>query len=213
MKKALIFYGGWAGHEPRAVAERTAATLSDNGFSVELCEGVDCLLDREVLLTYDLIVPTLTMGKLPKECEDNIVFAVSEGVGLAGCHGGMCDAFRDSPTWQFMTGAQWVAHPGGDGVNYTVNILGGSSPIVDGIEDFDVCSEQYYLHIDPAVKVLATTDFTLGGERVTMPVAFTKKWGKGRVFYSSLGHNDAFFDLHPSATLLFERGLLFAARD
>ena len=78
MKKALIFYGGWAGHEPRAVAERTAATLSDNGFSVELCEGVDCLLDRGKLLTYDLIVPTLTMGKLPKECEDNIVFAVSE---------------------------------------------------------------------------------------------------------------------------------------
>src|SRR5690625_6477291 len=79
------------------------------------------------------------------------------GVGLAGCHGGMCDSFRKNVDWQFMTGGNWVAHPGNDGVDYMVNIKHSSSPLLEGMQDFKVTSEQYYLHVDPAVEVLATT--------------------------------------------------------
>lgn len=217
MKKALIFYGGWDGHEPDKVSARFAALLEKNGFSVDRAEGTECLADREKLLSYDLIVPCLTMGKLPRECEKNVSFAVSRGVGMAGCHGGMCDAFRDSTDWQFITGGQWVAHPGNDGVTYTVNIRRGSSPITEGIEDFSVTSEQYYLHVDPAVEVLATTRFPLvsfyhaANKTVDMPVAWTKYWGLGRVFYCSLGHHDDVFDRSQSASVLMERGMLWAA--
>ena len=112
MKKALIFYGGWEGHDPDRVSLRLASLLSKNGLSVDRFEGVECLADREGLLTYDLIVPCVTMGKLSREYEKNLSFAVSHGVGIAGCHGGMCDAFRESTEWQFITGGQWVAHPG-----------------------------------------------------------------------------------------------------
>ena len=116
-----------------------------------------------------------------------------------------------------MTGGQWVSHPGGDGIEYTVNICHGSSPITEGLSDFEVKSEHYYLHIDPAIEVLATTRFPLvnyyhaSNKPVDMPVAWTKYWGIGRVFYSSLGHHDDVFDKSPSAELLMERGMLWAA--
>ena len=217
MKKALIFRGGWEGHEPEKVTLRFQKLLEKHGFSVDSVEGLECLEDRDRLLTYDLIVPCYTMGKLSRECEKNVSYAVSRGVGLAGCHGGMCDAFRNSTEWQFITGGQWVAHPGNDGVRYTVNIRRGSSPIIDGIEDFEISSEQYYLHVDPAIEVLATTRFPVANgyhaanKPIDMPVAWTKYWGLGRVYYCSLGHNDGVFAASPSACLLMERGMLWAA--
>lgn len=218
MKKALIFYGGWQGHDPAAVSARFKRILLTNGFEVDRVEGVECLSDGNALLDYDLIVPCITMGKLSAEQENNICRAIESGVGLAGCHGGMCDAFRESTTWQFMSGGQWVSHPGNDGVEYEVNIVKGASPIVEGIEDFKVVSEQYYLHVDPAIEVLATTRFPVadGPHRINrpieMPVVWTKYWGKGKVFYCSLGHNDALFERCRPAELIMERGMLWAVR-
>ena len=217
MKKALIFYGGWEGHDPARVSARFAEMLEKNSFAVDLVEGTEALEDGEKLLTYDLIVPCMTMSTLPRACEKNISYAVSRGVGLAGCHGGMCDAFRNSTEWQFITGGQWVAHPGNDGEKYTVNIRRGSSPIIDGIEDFEIISEQYYLHVDPAIEVLATTRFPVANgyhaanKPVDMPVVWTKYWGLGRVYYCSLGHNDGVFAASTSACLLMERGMLWAS--
>ena len=111
MKKALIFWGGWDGHEPEKVSLRFERILEQNGFSVERREGMECLASAEHLLTYDLIVACVTMSSLSREYENNISYAISRGVGLAGCHGGMCDAFRASTEWQFITGGQWVRHP------------------------------------------------------------------------------------------------------
>ena len=215
MKKALIFWGGWSGHEPEKVSARFQRILERHGYAVECFEGMECLEDGEKLLSYDLIGPVVTMSEISKEAAKNVSFAVSRGVGLAGCHGGMCDAFRQSVTWQFMTGGQWVSHPGGDGVNYKVHIHHGSSAITEGIADFEVCTEHYYLHIDPSIEVLASTRFPLvnyyhaSNKPVDMPVAWTKYWGVGRVFYCSLGHHDDVFD-NPSAELLMERGLVWA---
>lgn len=217
MKKALLFWGGWDGHEPEQVSARFERLLKNNGFETERYFGTDCLKDRDKLMEYDLIVSSVTMSELPSDCSKNISYAVAHGVGLAGCHGGMCDSFRQDTEWQFMTGGQWVSHPGGDGVSYTVNIRHGSSPIVEGLEDFEVCSEQYYLHVDPSIEVLATTRFPVinyyhsSNKPVDMPVAWTKFWGIGRVFYCSLGHHDDVFEHSPSAEILMERGMLWAA--
>ena len=215
MKKALIFYGGWDGHQPDLVSARFAGLLEKHGYAVDRFEGIDCLADREKLSEYDLIVPVVTMSEISGEAANNVSYAVSRGAGLAGCHGGMCDAFRQSVTWQFMTGGQWVSHPGGDGVNYKVHIHHGSSPITEGLCDFEVSTEHYYLHIDPAIEVLASTRFPVvnyyhaANKPVDMPVAWTKFWGLGRVFYCSLGHHDDVFD-NPTAELLMERGLIWA---
>ncbi len=217
MRKVLIFQGGWDGHEPKAVSARFARLLEDKGYQAEVYDTQDCLKEAERLLEYDLIIPCWTMGEIPNEYVENISRAVAKGTGLAGCHGGMCDAFRLNTEWQFMTGGQWVSHPGGDGQEYMVNICAGSSPITDGLEDFPVCSEHYYLHVDPAIEVLATTRFPLvhyyhiSNKPVDMPVAWTKYWGNGRVFYCSLGHHDDVFDKSPNAQELMLRGMLWAA--
>lgn len=216
-KKALIFQGGWDGHEPALVSRRFRSLLERHGYACEVSDSQEVLADKEALMGLELIVPCWTMGEIKPEYCQNISRAVAAGTGLAGCHGGMCDAFRQDVDWQFMTGGQWVSHPGGDGTSYTVNIRKGSSPIVEGLEDFHVCSEQYYLHVDPAVEVLATTRFPVvngyhsANNMVDMPVAWTKFWGCGRVFYCSLGHHDDVFDKFPAAGILMERGLVWAA--
>lgn len=173
----------------------------------------------EALKKLELIVPCWTGGELENELADNVCKAVGSGVGMAGCHGGMCDCFRQNVKWQFVTGGQWVSHPGGDGTEYVVNIHRGSSPITEGLEDFPVCSEQYYVHVDPAIEVLATTRFPvpsvqyyhISNQAVDVPVCWTKFWGLGRVFYLSLGHHDDVFVNSPTSQVLMERGLLWAA--
>lgn len=216
-KKALIVQGGWEGHDPAGVAAVFKKTLEAEGFDVEVADTLDVFLDEEKLMRLNLIIPIWTMGKITTEQVTPVLRAVESGVGIAGCHGGMCDAFRECTEWHFMTGGQWVAHPGNDEVEYVVNIRRGSSPIVEGISDFTVKSEQYYVHIDPAVEVLATTTFpTVDGPhasngKVEVPVMWTKRWGKGRVFYSSLGHNAKVFDIPPALETM-RRGFLWAAK-
>jgi hypothetical protein len=157
------------------------------------------------------------MGKIIEKQLKSILAAVEEGLGVAGCHGGMCDAFRDSPEWQFMSGGQWVAHPGNDRVKYSVHITDAPHPITSGIRDFEVTSEQYYMHVDPGVQVLATTQFpTAPGPHVPngpvqMPVVWTKMYGKGRIFYCSLGHTPQILAAEPVATIM-RRGFLWSAR-
>ena len=216
MKKALIVFGGWDGHEPRQVSEVFANILEENHFSVEVSDSLGSFADEEKLKALHLIIPVWTMGVVDKEAAATVSRAVAAGVGIAGCHGGMCDSFRDSVQWQFMTGGNWVAHPGGDGIEYTVHIKPASSTLVDGIKDFKVKTEHYYLHVDPAVEVLATTRFPMvkwyhsSNGVVEMPVVWTKRWGHGRVFYNSLGHHADVFDI-PEAKELMRRGFLWAA--
>lgn len=217
MAKALITWGGWDGHEPDKVAALFAADLQNAGLQVEVFDTLSCFDDAARLADLALIVPIWTMSNIAKEQSENVQAAVAAGVGLAGCHGGMCDAFRSDVGWQFMTGAQWVAHPGNDGVDYRVRMV-SDDPLVAGISDFDVKTEQYYLHIDPAVKVHAVCDFPLTdgphapNGPVAMPIVFSKMWGKGRVDYNALGHHANVID-HGAPREMLRRGMAWAARN
>ena len=212
MREALIVWGGWSGHEPEKGADIVGAMLEEEGFKVYIETSTEAFADPTIH-DMSLIVPIYTMSKIEKEEVDNLTKAVEGGVGLGGYHGGMCDAFRDAVAYQFMCGGQWVAHPGNI-IDYRVNIT-SDDPIVAGVGDFDYRSEQYYMHVDPSNEVLATTRFS--GEHaawiegVVMPVAWKRKHGKGRVFYSALGHVAKEFEVPQMRTIL-KRGLLWAAR-
>ncbi|GHU64130.1 hypothetical protein FACS189447_00270 [Spirochaetia bacterium] len=217
-RKALIMCGGWDGHEPKLVTERFSKFLKENDFDVAVVETTDVLQDLELLKAQDLFIPVWTMcpETFPHKFFEVLSEAIGGGVGMAGCHGGMCDAFRFNILYQFITGANWVAHPGCDGVKYKVNIISKSNPLTEGIKDFEVASEQYYLHVDPANEVLATTRFptikwyhSANGE-VDVPQVWTRKWGHGRVFYNALGHHNDVFEI-PEAWELMKRGILWAA--
>jgi len=213
VREALIVWGGWSGHEPDRCARVVGEMLEDEGFSV-LIESSTAAFADPGLTRLSLIVPIVTHGQVEPRAVSNLAKAVRGGVGLAGFHGGMCDAFREAVEYQFMCGGQWVAHPGNI-INYRVNVARPDDPVMAGIEDFDYQSEQYYMHVDPSNEVLATTTFS--GEHaywikgVVMPVVWKRRHGEGRVFYSSLGHAAAELEIPQMRTIL-RRGMNWAAR-
>jgi len=206
--KALIVFGGWAGHEPDKVADVLAGALRESGAAVEMSNTLDAFNQLEPLVDLDLIVPVWTMGKLAGEQGKNLLAAVAEhGAGIAGVHGGMGDAFREHTGFQFMVGGQFVAHVGGK-IDYRVHIVDHADDVTAGLGHFNVTSEQYYMHVDPSNHVLATTTVEHNG--CTMPVVWKRTYGKGRVFYSSLGHAAAEFAV-PEVLTIIRRGMLWAA--
>jgi type 1 glutamine amidotransferase len=209
VSEALIVHGGWEGHRPQAFAALCAELLRDEGLGVRVADSLDALTH---LARVSLIVPIWTMGTIAPEPLDALLEAVRGGAGLAGFHGGMGDAFRDATDYQFMVGGQFVAHP--DGIkDYVVNLV--EDPLTSGLSDFRVRSEQYYMHVDPSNHVLATTVFEPDTAPwvtgTVMPVAWTRSYGDGRVFYSSLGHAPEELDV-PEARELLRRGMAWAAR-
>lgn len=213
-KRALFVWGGWEGHEPKKCVDIFAPWLAEQGFDVEISDTLDSYLDKEKMNSLDLIVQAYTMAQITPAQEQGLMAAVRNGVGLAGWHGGLADSFRNNTAYQFMVGGQWVAHPGGV-IDYEVNIIDHTDPITAGLTDFKMHSEQYYMHTDPINEVLATTTYSdehnpwIKG--VVMPVVWKKMFGKGRVFYSSLGHVAKDFDV-PQALEITKRGILWAAR-
>jgi uncharacterized protein len=216
MKRALITWGGWEGHEPRQCAEICAELLRAEHYQVEVVNTLDCFLEQSYLNSLHLIIPAWTMATITKEQEQGLLNAVKTGVGIAGAHGGMGDSFRANPEYQWMVGGQWVAHPGGV-IDYTVQIVKPDDPLVTGLHDFTMHSEQYYMHVDPSNEVLATTTFSGAYEGAdwiqgcVMPVAWKRRWGQGRVFYSALGHIAKDYDV-PEVKEILRRGMLWASK-
>lgn len=215
MKSALFVWGGWEGHEPKQCVDIFVPFLEEQGFEVEVSNTLYAYLEEQKMRSLDLIVPVWTMGTITREQERGLLNAVKSGVGIAGWHGGMADSFRNNTEYQFMVGGQWVAHPGGI-IDYEVNIINHDDPITEGLRDFKMKSEQYYMHVDPSNEVLATTTFQ-GTEDVpwikgcVMPVVWKRMYGKGRVFHTSLGHVAKDFNV-PEAREIAKRGMLWASR-
>ncbi|MSR83132.1 MAG: ThuA domain-containing protein [Candidatus Latescibacteria bacterium] len=215
MKKALMVWGGWLGHEPKQCVEVFAPLLEAAGFAVQISDTLDSYKNQELMQELSLVVPVWTMGTIEREQEQGLLAAVKSGVGLAGFHGGMGDSFRNNTEYQFMVGGQWVAHPDGI-VDYQVDITDHQDPVTKGIPNFKMHSEQYYMHTDPGNQVLATTTFRdrqsspwVNG--TVMPVVWKRSWGSGRVFYSSLGHAARDFEV-AEAKEIQKRGMVWAAR-
>lgn len=212
-RKVLFVHGGWPGHEPEKCRDIFVPWLRKSGFEVVVSDKQDLYADKAFMSGVDLIVQIWTMGTIKKDQLDGLLTAVRNGAGLAGWHGGLGDAYRQETEYQFMVGGQWVAHPGNI-IDYTVRITDHEDPITAGIGDFSLRTEQYYMHVDPNNKVLATTAFT--GDHApwidgaTMPVAWKRVYGKGRVFYTSMGHSASVFDTH-EALEITRRGILWAA--
>jgi type 1 glutamine amidotransferase len=210
MKRALFVWGGWEGHRPKECVDLFAPWLTDQGFEIELVDTLAVYADAARLRALSLIVPSWTMGTLTDEQEKGLCDAVAIGVGLAGWHGGLCDAFRNSTNYQWMTGGQFVAHPGDLVPSYEINIVDREHPITRGLDDFTMRdTEQYYLHVDPSNHVLATTTFEAG---VVMPAVWTRRWGQGRVAYASFGHTHKDFQV-PEAREIVQRSMLWASRE
>lgn len=210
MKKILFLQGGWDGHKPEKFVHLFATELEKHGFTSQIETSLEILADPAKLAEFSLIFPCWTMGSLTDDESKGLQQAVRSGVNFGGIHGGTGDAFRGNLDYEWMTGGHFVGHPHVDA--YTVEIKDFASPITEGLPgSFAYNSEQYYLMVDPGIHVLADTQYVYEGRQVTMPVAWIKMWGKGRVFYSALGHAPEEFTKFPEAFQLSIQGLLWAA--
>ncbi|MEE2774342.1 MAG: ThuA domain-containing protein [Pseudomonadota bacterium] len=231
--KAVFFVGGWKGHYPTEFGNWCKDLLEKEGFEVKIYETLAPLSTPEQLFDVDLIVPIWSsarsahkpeFGNMTKSEETGLINLIANGCGLAGWHGHMGDAFRDRPTYHFLIGGQFVAHPPGwpdnpvpsdDFINYEVTITRPSDPIVNGISSFQIYSEQYFMLTDSSNEVLATTTFS--GEHLwwiegtVVPVIWKRRWDKGKIFYCSIGHR--LEDLKtPQVTEIIRRGAVWASR-
>jgi type 1 glutamine amidotransferase len=214
-RKILFTYGGWDGHEPRKYMDYMSSWLKEEGAEVQAFPTLDPYTDKTLMSSIDLVLQIFTMSQITKEQEAGLLEAVKvNGSGMAGWHGGMCDSFRNNVEYQFMTGGQWVSHPGGV-IDYNVSIVNQKDEVTKGLKDFPMKSEQYYMHVDPNVKVLATTKFNgkvcdwIDG--AVIPVTWKKSYGKGRIFYTSVGHNLAHILDQPDAIEMLKRGIKWAS--
>lgn len=221
-KHALIVWGGWAGHTPKESAAVFESELKSEGWSVTVSDTMDSYADESLMSDVDLIVPIWTMGEIAKEQFKGLSQAVYGGVGLAGFHGGMIDSFRNNTEYQWMTGAQWVAHPGNCEPTYEVRVTDLNHEITKGIDAFKLPdTEQYYCHFDPGNHTLCETTFEYdkagagyqGKYKLgtVSPYAWTRGWGEGRVFGACWGHTHKDFDV-PEAREIVKRGMLWAAK-
>jgi uncharacterized protein len=211
-KNVLLVWGGWEGHQPELFSEIVTEWLEQEDANFQVIEGLSAYDDLEKLMGFDLIIQSVTQSKLSKSQEYNLIEAVKSGVSIAGAHGGLVDAFRKSTNYQFMIGGQWVAHPGGV-VEFDIEIL--EDDLTGGIEDFTIKTEQYYMHFDPNIEIIAQTRFS--GEHsewiddVIMPVAWKKSYGEGKVFFISVGHDPNEFINYPQVWKLLTRGFIWAS--
>lgn len=212
MPRALIVWGGWEGHRPAEMAAAVAALLADEGMETVVTPELAALGSPE-LDRFDLVVPLITNAVVEGEVIKRLLAAVRSGLGIGGPHL-PATAFRSSVDYHFLLGAQWVAHPGGI-IDFRVDVVRPDDPVMQGIAGFAYRSEQYYLHYDPSIEVLATTTFdgthdpVVAG--VTMPVVYKRRFGAGRVFYSALGHSPEEL-MHPEGRKILQRGLGWACR-
>ena len=213
-RQALVVRGGWDGHRPVEATDRFVPFLRDNGFTVTTAEDLAVYADGDLLARTDLVVQCWSMGDATREQVDGLVAAVRGGTGLAGWHGGIVDAFRASPPYLQLVGGQFAEHPGGF-VDHAYTVV-AEHPIVAGLSTWEMHTEQYWMLADGLSDVLATTTFTASDDTpwrrdVVSPAVYTRQWGAGRVFVSTIGHRPEDLD-QPSVRTLTERGLLWAAR-
>jgi len=214
-KNILMVYGGWQGHQPDVFTEKVSKWLISEGAIVTISDSVGVYTQEKIMNNTDLIIQYYTQGKITKEEFEGLNNAVKNGTGLAGCHGGLADSFHESQDYEYIIGGQWVSHPGGKIPSYQVNIYDPDDPITVGLNDFEMKNtEQYYMHVDPNNKVLATTSFTKDQhywiEGAIIPLSWKRYHGEGRVFYLSIGHDPKDFDTYEAWELL-TRGIKWAS--
>jgi uncharacterized protein len=219
VKRVLYLYGGFPGHRPYEVAKWVRRLMDELGFEVDEIQDPHRLEDD--LTVYDLIVLGWTQSQTTEGLSDNaerrLIEAAQAGTGFAGWHG-MTASFRASLRYSWIVGADFVEHPGGEAIRvpFAVQIVDRDHPVTEGVEDFMVESEQYYMHVDPAIAVLATTTFD--GEPdvpwiagIEMPAVYVKEFAQGRVFYAMGGHEVEEME-RPEMTRLLKQGMKWAAR-
>jgi type 1 glutamine amidotransferase len=226
-KNIIYVYGGMKGHSPKESVNLFVPILEKEGANVKVFDSFSVYEDEKLMNEADLIIQIFTDAftsdpRMNNEQFKGLQNALINGTGFAGWHGGLGDS-SPNPLYHFIVGGDFVSHPGElkemKTAKYEVKIYDSEDYITNGISDFKIFgSEQYYMMIDPNVKVLAVSEFKLNNWPTNeneikgsfMPVIWKKNYGKGRVFYSSIGHYLREFEI-PEVLTMQMRGFRWAS--
>ena len=200
--KTLLFTGGEI-HDFKGCGEAIVDALSNNErFEITKVENDFSILAAPNLDPYDLIIFYYTVGKISDGQKNGLLNFIASGKGYVGVHSGGVDTFRDCPEYRAMVGGHFATHP--HYREYQVSIVDPAHSITETLTEFMVTDEQYILDFDSRVNILCSALWKGKAE----PVAWTKNWGKGRVFYLALGHDKKACQ-HKIFRLLLVRGALW----
>jgi type 1 glutamine amidotransferase len=228
-RKALVVRGGWEGHQPVKATELFLPFLERNDYEIRVEGSPAIYADPIEMAGTDLIIQCVTMSEITREELNGLRAAVQAGTGFTGWHGGIADSYRASSDYLQLVGGQFATHPGkepslcvGDETDnflpHQVNIteLGRAHPITEGLDDFELRTEQYWVLHDDLIDVLATTTHPAQPwqpwhRQITSPAIWTRQWGAGRIVVSTPGHSPDVLE-DPHVRTVIERGMLWATR-
>jgi hypothetical protein len=205
--KTLVLAGGEI-HDFKSCGTAMREVLeADDRFEVDYVED-DLSVLADGLDAYDVLAFYYTVGEISTEQKNGLLEWVASGKGYVGVHSA-ADSFRGCPEYRSMVGGHFVTHPRYR--KYQVTITDTDHPITSGLieeepAEFFVTDEMYVTSYDERNHVLARALWKSG----TVPVAWTKSWGEGRVFWLALGH-DGEACQHEMFKKLLARGTLWAA--
>jgi uncharacterized protein len=194
--KVLLLSGGKRQHHGyRDQALYLSGMLENTGrFQVTICEDA-AILETPAMSKYDLLIVNADRRddefKFSVAQQEAIFEYVRSGHGYVSIHGADNAAKDWLPAWKDMLGGVFSHFGLPDGKvrkgSFIVKIADTSSPITNGLHDFNLTDELYYqVQMMADVQPLATIDY----QGATWPVAWTRTFGKGRVFHTVLGHRD-----------------------
>jgi len=185
-------------HRLQMAEQVLASFLPESGITVGVTTDRDDLL-LDTLNKYDVLVDYTTDSTLTDDQRNGLLEFVKGGNGYVPLHCAAdltskapaadsdrvieLDARDPVPELRDLIGGHFVRHP--DQGAFDVNIVYSHHPITASLDQFSVWDEPYVLEYDSDLQVLARMDHQEIGD---MPVAWTKRYGEGRVFYCSLGH-------------------------
>ncbi|HEV2123824.1 MAG TPA: ThuA domain-containing protein [Chloroflexota bacterium] len=210
--KALLFAQDDKYHpgiEDALAAERATPWLEEMGIAVTRTKD-RARWTREGLAQYQLFMPWLMpQWDVAKNAHEHIAPEEAEVVASFVRNGGGLFAFHGATVvpkpaeyeaYVDVLGTRFKSHPKYQ--EFDVRITRPDHPITRGLKDFRTSDELYiHLPLAPDAEVLATAEW----EGETHPMAYTRRAGRGAVYYLALGHDQATWD-HPAFKQLVVNG-------
>jgi len=215
--RVLIVTGvDYPGHPWRTQAMLLRQELgASKSLDVRLIENIE-VLGTDLIFDYDVLMLNFkNYDPLKREelARKNLVNFMTEGGGLMYFHftGG---AFEDWQAFEQIVGRVWNPQLRGHDPyqQFTVDILKKDHPIMQGITAFPITDELYTCLVGKRdIEILATAKSSVDGK--DYPMAFTLTEGKGRGFYTPLGHDARAFESPQLGQMLRNAALWCAKRE
>jgi putative membrane-bound dehydrogenase-like protein len=199
---SVLMLGSKCHHRPADMVPLLTPSLAKAGIAVNYVEDVRTLTPAR-LAPFDVVAIYRDDGDLPPEQEAALVNFVEGGKGLVAIH---CAShcFRNSSKYTTLVGGRFHHHGTG---TFRARILDASHPAMKDVHSYEGWDETYvHDQLADDIRVLMGRD----DNGRTEPYSWVRRQGKGRVYYTALGHDERAWK-NPAFHRLIEQGILWAA--